>query len=183
MYSLLIDTHDKNIKLILYKDGKVFSKLFQETIKSHSVYIMPMIDKLLTTENVNKNDIKELIVVNGPGSFTGIRLGITIAKTWAYCKKVKIKAISSLQMLACSLTGDEKKVAIADPKGYYVASFDKSNKKIEEYKYISGQINGYIEEKDINIDYDLVYDFVNKLPALNPHAVNPLYIKKIGVEQ
>ena len=40
-----------------------------------------------------------------------------------------------------------------------------------------------VVEQDIKVDYKLVYEFLKDMPALNPHAVNPIYIKKIGVEQ
>ncbi len=184
MYSLLIDTHAKIINIVLYKDGKMVKKDSKETLKSHSIYVMPMIRDLLQDCGVDKKEIKELIVVNGPGSFTGIRLGITIAKTWAYAKKIKIKAISSLQMLACSLNKDIKKVAISDPKGYYVGVFASNNKLLEDYKYIASKdLKDYKKEEDIEIDYNAVYEFISYLPALNPHAVNPLYIKKIEVEK
>lgn len=183
MYALLIDTHDKIINLVLYKDDEVIDLLTKQTEKSHSIFIIPLIDQLLTSNKVNKHNITQIIVVNGPGSFTGVRIGITIAKTWAYTQKIKIKTISSLQVLACSLKQKEKKVAIPDPKGFYIGSFTENNKPLGEYQYATNCSDDYILEQDIKVDYKLVYEFLKDMPALNPHAVNPIYIKKIGVEQ
>lgn len=184
MYSLFIDTHSALINLVLYKDGKVVKKVKKETFKSHSAYILPMIKELLDNQEVLKNEIEELIVVNGPGSFTGVRLGITIAKTWAFSKNISIKSLSSLEVLAISINTKIKKVAIPDPKGYYTGIFDENNIKQEEFKYVKKDKldRDFILEDDIKIDYELVYKFMKKLPKYNPHQVNPIYIKKIGVE-
>ena len=183
MYTLFIDTHSKIINIVLYQNGQVLKEKHQDTTKSHSTFIMPLIKKIIEEANVTKDDIKEIIVVNGPGSFTGIRLGIIIAKTWAYCKKnIKIKTISSLEILALNVQNN-KKVAIADPKGYYIGNFNQDEKLINEYQYVTSLEQDYILEEDIVIDYNLVYEYTKKLPTLNPHGVKPCYIKKIEVEK
>ncbi len=182
MLTLLIDTHSLVINLVLYQNKKVLDKINYSTNKSHSIYIMPLIVKLLAQNNIDKNEIKEIIVANGPGSFTGSRLGITIAKTWAYTKKIPIKVISSLEVLACSIPKKQVKVAIPDAKGYYLGEFQ-DNKKIKEFTYVNGQISqDYELEENINIDYNKVYEYTQNLQAQNPHSVKPIYIKKIGVE-
>lgn len=184
MYTLLIDTHSKIINIVLYKDEGIMDHLAKETTKSHSIFVMPLIKQILDENNVAKKDISNLIVVNGPGSFTGIRLGITIAKTWAYTQNIPIKAISSLEVLACSLNTEIKKVAIPDPKGYYIGTFNKDNQKMEEFNYISKEeFTDYKLEDDIQVDYNNVYQYVKNLQPLNPHSVNPVYIKKIEVEK
>ena len=181
MYSLLIDSHGKKLNIGIYKDKKSLSVLSKESNNSHSNYIMPTIKKSLENLNLTKNDIKEIIVVNGPGSFTGIRLGIIIAKTWAYTQNISLKAISSLEILACSIKGENKKVAIADAKGFYTAIFDEHNQKKEEYQYTK-ELNDFLLEDEIEIDYNAVYAYVEKLDCVNPHTIKPIYIKKIGVE-
>ena len=86
MYQLFIDTHGEIIILALYKNGDVLEVLKKQSNQSHSVYVINMIIELLNKNNITKNDINELYVVNGPGSFTGIRIGVTIAKTWHFSK-------------------------------------------------------------------------------------------------
>ena len=182
MYSLFIDTHSKIINIVLYQNGKVLKSKHEKTTKSHSSFIMPLIKEIIEEVKITKNDIKELIVVNGPGSFTGSRLGITIAKTWAYCKKINIKVISSLEVLAVSVK-DNKKVAIADPKGYYIGSFNQNNQLEKNYQYVTSIDQDYILEEQVNIDYNLVYKYTKTLDIVNPHTIKPLYIKKIEVEK
>ena len=185
MYSLLIDTHDKYINLVIYKDGKTYKEVHKESLKAHSIYVMPLIKQLLDDNNISKDIIEEIIVVNGPGSFTGVRIGITIAKTWAYCRNIPIKEVSSLELLAVSVAGNNKTVGISDPKGYYIGKFNEDNQKIEEYKYISKtecDLDNIILEENTTINYYLLYEYVATLNAINPHDVKPIYIKQIGVE-
>ncbi len=180
MYSLLIDTHDTNINLILYENNLVKDIFQKKSTNSHSIYLMPMIVEILKRNLISKNDINEIYVVNGPGSFTGIRIGVTVAKTWAFVKNIKIKVINSLEMLSCfDGFNDNQLLAISDNKGYYIGDF-----KQKKFYYLNkSEIDDkklLLEEK-INVNYNLVFEYIKNLPYINPHLVNPIYIKKIGI--
>ena len=56
--------------------------------------ILPLIDNTLKQANKKISDINNIIVVNGPGSFTGIRIGVTVAKMLAWCGNIKISTVS-----------------------------------------------------------------------------------------
>ncbi len=185
MYTLFIDTHDKNVLIILYKDGEVLKKEEVVSANKHSEITMPVLDKVLTESNLAVNDLDNVIVVNGPGSFTGERIAVTIGKTIAYCLNIPIRVIDSLTILAINLTNNKKIVSLEDRNGAYVGEFDKDNNKLCEFKYLNKSC--YDEYKsfndvvtDVNIDYKLVYDYVMKLDNLNPHEVKPLYVKGIS---
>ena len=81
LYTLFIDTHDKNVLIILYKDGTVLRSENLSKTNKHSEVAMPTIDKILCESNVDVSELSNIIVVNGPGSFTGERIAVTIAKT------------------------------------------------------------------------------------------------------
>lgn len=181
MHSLLIDTHNEKIVLVLYKNSTVIDIIEKKSNQSHSIYVMNLIKEILDKNNIHKNDIEELYVVNGPGSFTGVRIGITIAKTWAVVKNIKIKTIDSLELIASSLNEKNITTGISDKKGYYIGDFTK-----EKYFYISKEefndLNQkvYLEE-DIKVNYSNVYNYLQKKSYENPHLLKPIYIKKIGV--
>ena len=187
MYSLFIDTHDKDINLVLYKDGEILDKNIKESERHHSDFIMPMLKELLDRNNITVHDINELFVVNGPGSFTGVRLGVTIAKTLAYTLNIPIKTITSLELFALSANTDQDKiVVIPDLKGVFGVKFDKDNKIIDEYFYKSNEeYKSYLEnQKDCivvnnNIDFNKLYDYMKTIEKTTPHKVNPIYIKAI----
>ena len=187
MISLLIDTHDKDINLVLYKDGTILDKNIKESERHHSDFIMPMLKELLDRNNITVHDLNEIIVVNGPGSFTGVRLGVTIAKTLAFTLNIPIKTITSLEMFAISAnTETDKIVIINDLKGVFGAKFDKDNKIIDEYFYKSNdEYKSYLEKQENtivvnnNIDFNKVYEYMKSIEKTTPHKVNPIYIKMI----
>ena len=185
MYSLLIDTHDKNLLIALYKDDKVLDKEINDT-SNHASKCMPIINDILVRNNIDVHALNEIIVVIGPGSFTGVRIGATIGKMLAYNLNIPIKTITSLDMYAISNTHDTNKlVLIRDLKGSYGAYYTSDNKIIDEAFYKStDSLNEYLKDKeqyiiDNVIDLDKVKEFVNKTEPINPHKVNPIYIKEI----
>ena len=148
------------------------------TKKNNSEYIFPTIKKVI-------DDIKlsEIIVVNGPGSFTGVRLGVTIAKTLAYTLNIPIKTITSLEVMCIS--SNKQKVAFNDGNGYYIGEFNNKNELIDNYKYINNEEynNNYQDYyTDYIINPEKVYEFLINRKPINAHLVNPIYVKKIGVE-
>ena len=102
MNSLFIDTHDKDIIITLFKNGKVLEASLKSSERHHSDFTMSMIESVLKNNNLTVHELDEILVVNGPGSFTGVRIGVTIAKTLAYTLNIPIKTITSLECLAVS---------------------------------------------------------------------------------
>lgn len=186
MYSLFIDTHATDINVCLYKDGKVLKSIIKESVFQHSVYTLPIIKDLLTEFKLIAKDLGLIIVVNGPGSFTGIRIGVTIAKTMAYSLNIPIKVIDSLVIKAISLNDNTKYVSIVDRHGAYVACFDEYNKAKEKYRYVNTKEYNELDNKHkytdkVKLDFASIYKYCIDLPTINPHLVNPLYVKDVEV--
>lgn len=186
MYSLYIDTHAANIELCLYKDGKIMKTSIKESVQQHSVHVLPMIKALLDEFKLKPKDLDLLLVNNGPGSFTGVRIGVTIAKTMAYTLHIPIKTIDSLVVKAISLNEKEKYVSLVDKHGAYVGHFDEENKAIEKYRYIStkeyeesSKQHTYVD--NVEIDYEKLYEYATTIKETPAHAVNPLYVKNVEV--
>ena len=178
MTTLLIDTHLNDILIFLLKDGAIVDKKEVINKKNNNEVLFPTIKEVIDGKNIT-----DVIVVNGPGSFTSVRLGITIAKTLAYTLNIPIKTITSLEVTAIS--NNQRKVGISDGIVCYLGDFDENFKPIKDYIYVNN--SEFINmENEYYLDYKMnaekVYDFVlNKRPT-NAHDVNPIYIKKIGVE-
>lgn len=177
MKTLFIDTHLNDIIIILLENGKVLKKAELFDKKNNSEYMFSMI-----VDVIDGIKLDEIIVVNGPGSFTGVRLGVTIAKTLAYTLNIPIKTITSLKVMAIS--NGCKKVAIDDNNGYYIATFDDNYHETADYKYVNKKDMVDIGEYELNykVDIEKIYSYMKDAEILNPHNVNPVYIKKIGVE-
>lgn len=185
MYSLYIDTHDRTVLIILFKDGKILTKNEINSLNKHSEIALPAIVQVLEQNNLEINNIKEIIVVNGPGSFTGVRIAVTISKTLAYCLNIPIKVIDALTVIAINDKRDKKIVAIEDRNGAFVGVFNASYEQLEDFVYLNKSV--YVEYRennevltDIEVDYENVYDYVKSLEPLNPHDIKPLYIKGIS---
>ena len=179
---LFIDTHDHLITIGLKNKDKLYIKT-KESEYSHSVFTMPMIEEIFKENNLNIRDLDKIIVVNGPGSFTGIRIGLSIAKTMAYALKIDINTISSLTAyLVSNNTKGNKKAVIEDNKGYYISVFDKNN-KILVPEYYSEEDNEDYPQVEEKLDIDKIIDYCANMESENPHFVKANYIKKIEVEK
>ena len=180
--TLFIDTHDELITIALKIKEKIYIKTKSSEYR-HSIFVMPMIEEIFKENNLNIKDLEKIIVVNGPGSFTGIRIGLSIAKTLAYALNISINTISSLTAyLVSNETNENKKAVIEDNKGYYVSVFDKDNNIVVEETYCEEDTYDYplVEEK---LDVEKIIDYCKDMKSENPHFVKANYIKKIEVEK
>ena len=189
MYTLFISTYDKLITIGLLKNGIVLDLKEIESNQNHSSIVLPAIDSILRSNEITTSYLNEIIVVNGPGSFTGVRLGVTISKTLAYTLNIPIKTITSLECIAISTNKETYKLTIIpDLKGSYIGYFDENNNLIEDYKYLKRtEYEEYIKDKkeylikDFKFDLEKIYKYTKTKEPINPHIVNPIYIKGIDV--
>ena len=179
---LFIDTHDELITIALKNKDRIYCKTKMSEY-SHSIFTMPMIEEIFNENNLDVKDLKKIIVVNGPGSFTGIRIGLSIAKTMAYALKVDINTISSLKAyLISNDTTEDKMAVIEDNKGYYICAFDKNNNEILEEQYVEENNYNY-KEVEHKLNVEKIIDYCSNLKSENPHHVKANYVKKIEVEK
>lgn len=180
---LFIDTHDELITVGL-KNGEELYLKTQESEYSHSIYTMPMIESLFKDNNFNVKDLKKIIVVNGPGSFTGIRIGLSIAKTMAYALNIDINTISSLTAyLISNNNGEKRRAVIEDNKGYYISVFDENDNNIVPEFYSENDEYSEYKTVESKLDVNKIIDYCKDMKSENPHFVNANYVKKIEVEK
>lgn len=197
MISLFIDTSSSDVSIALVKDNKILSSITKKIPNEHSIYTTSFLDKIIKDANITPKDINKIMVVNGPGSFTGVRIGVTIAKVFAYLQNIDIICVSSLKMRALSLEHDYC-LSIIDAKhdNYYLGLYNKENEEIIKEQFNNKEkviniINKYnpscISDKNIMIDnidiketkldiVNIVNYYINTTP-LNCHLVVPNYLK------
>ncbi|MFN2748035.1 MULTISPECIES: tRNA (adenosine(37)-N6)-threonylcarbamoyltransferase complex dimerization subunit type 1 TsaB [Bacillus] len=100
MTILAIDTSNLTLGVALTRDGKVMAEHISHLKKNHSVRAMPAIDELLKECGLEPGNLSKIVVAKGPGSYTGVRIGVTIAKTLAWSLNIPVAAVSSLEVLA-----------------------------------------------------------------------------------
>ena len=184
MYVLFIDTHYINLHLALFKDGVVIDEVLKKEGKL-SDYFVSSIQELLEKEKITFEDLSGIIIVNGPGSFTGVRIGVVVAKLISYTKHIPLKTISYLQALALKYDQDCI-VAITDKNGAFVGKFKQNHELQGDYFYLTKQELAEYPEKilvDENINLDMVYEYLRDQKEIHPHFVKPIYVKKIEVDK
>lgn len=203
MRILYIDTSSSYLYAGIVTNRKLTSEVKKEFGHSLSEKALPSIVSLFEKENLSAKDIDKIIVVNGPGSFTGIRIGITIAKVFAWGLNIPITSVSALEAMSLSSTSDKLHVPIINARRNYVfgAIYSKDNNIIlkpmhikleellveladEDYVFISN--DEFDELKDIepyNPDIEKIVNHFENKESINPHAINPEYLKLTEAEE
>lgn len=202
MRSLFIDTASSRIILGLLEGHQLVNMINEENDHSLSSRIFPLIDRLFYDAQWSVDDIKRIYVVIGPGSFTGIRIGVTIAKTFAWAKNLEIIPLSELELLATTPHSTDYLVPYIDARREAVyAGIYKADRIVMDDAYIS--INSlkaqYPNESIVAVSYDQcdlgieqikpeinISKIVEKHEqdaSKNPHEVNPVYLKLTEAEE
>lgn len=100
MYILAIDTSNQLLGVAIMKDDEVVAEMVTNVAKNHSVRLMPAIDQVMKSVKVTPDQLGKIVVAEGPGSYTGVRIGMTTAKTLAWALEIPITGASSLKTLA-----------------------------------------------------------------------------------
>lgn len=206
MICLFFDTSSDLLKVSLIKDNKIIFDKELHTKNDHSSYLVPTIDEAFKSNNIDFKELDEIIVGNGPGSFTGTRISIAVAKTYAFSFNIPVYMISSLEELIYDNDGYDFYVPIIEEKkdNLYFSIFDKDKKRVMDDTYSSTEyMYKKLEELDGKIllislsdkeyeKYDTVKTSINALNIMknidvnnekvNPHLLKPNYIKKIEAE-
>ncbi|AGK51977.1 tRNA (adenosine(37)-N6)-threonylcarbamoyltransferase complex dimerization subunit type 1 TsaB [Bacillus sp. 1NLA3E] len=103
MKVLAIDTSNYALGISLIDEDKVIGEYITNVKKNHSVRVMPAIEELMKVCDILPSDLTKIVVAKGPGSYTGVRIGVTIAKTLAWTLNIPLVGVSSLEVLAASV--------------------------------------------------------------------------------
>lgn len=195
MKYLFIDTCTSHLIVSIIIDNKIVSYFNKKIDKGMSNYILPEIEKQLKDNNLEASSIDAIFVSNGPGSFTGIRVGLTISKVYAWSLNIKVIPISSLEVLA-STKSDKNNLALMDARRGYVflGAYDQNLNNLIEDSYVLYNMDEYKDYNIIsydefegsiepNIDILKVIKKHENDNGINPHALNPNYLKLTEAEE
>ena len=137
MVILSISTSTNICSVSLGNENTILKELSIHDAKTHSENLMPLIDKLLKTTNYSLKDINYLACDVGPGSFTGIRIGIATIKAISEVHNIPIAPISSLQALSYNVNISDGLICSmidARNENIYYCIFDKNHLPIQDLK-------------------------------------------------
>ena len=202
MISLFLDTCNHNIIIGLLKDKELISSKTFENDNNLSEKLLPTIRNLFNEEKINVKELNKIFISVGPGSFTGIRIGVTVAKTMAWALNIDIIPVSSLEVMAsidtesnyiCSMIDarrgfvygalyDNELNIIIEDKYAKLEELLEELKKYNDVDYVSYELlTSNIKEPKISIE-KIVSKHINDRP-INPHSINPIYLKRTEAEE
>lgn len=205
MKILYVDTSSNYLYSGIVIDDSIKCEIKEELGKDLSKVALPKIIKLFDETSIAPQDLDKIMVVIGPGSFTGVRIGVTIAKTIAWSLDIPIVPVSGLTAMALSNPmSDNYSMPLIDARRGYVygALYDKDMNSVVEDTHIeleelknkvkNNQPITVITNNDIEISYDVVkynpdilkiVNYFKGREGANPHLVNPIYLKKTEAEE
>lgn len=193
MISLCMDSAYKQLVLGLYKDQELLAGISLEAFKKQSETIFVELNRLLKETNLDYKDIDRVIITKGPGSYTGIRIAMTIAKVLCSQMHKELYTISTMQLYA----GIEKQANVildARSQRAYVAHLEDGQIQGNTQILTLDEVKEFIETNPGILlgDADLIgqdvqkVDFLKNFIELEPyyekveniHALVPDYLKE-----
>jgi len=200
MITLFIDTSLSKVCIAIVKDSNLLIKHERTFNNNMSKYLMTEIDTVFNNAKLKSSDIDNIVVGVGPGSFTGVRMGITFVKTFAYSQEIPVYQVSTLRCMASSTKSDYIAALIDARRDHvYGAIYNKKLEAVVNDQYISmTEMNELINKyqsisivtdfEDSNyqeISYDplkIIAVALDEEP-INPHVLAPNYLKETQAER
>lgn len=212
MKILAFDTSNKSLSVAILEDDTLLADLTLNIKKNHSVSLMPAIDFLMSNLELKPTDLERIVVAEGPGSYTGLRVAVATAKMLAYTLKIDLVGISSLYALATGFEdSDYLVVPLIDARRQNVyAGMYKNGEPLQADQHISlsallAQLPN--DEKLVFTGECLAFEEIisaekpkallkpslpsayaigllgKELPAVNVDAFTPEYLKRVEAEE
>ena len=185
MITLFIDTSTDTLTVSIINDDVILDAITLPS-SEHSKYAMSAIESIFDKNNIKRNSVNKIMVVNGPGSFTGIRIGVTIAKIYAWACNISnmgykyyISSIDARRNYVYAAIYDSNYNNILDES--YINKDDLINKiiKLEDYLIISNTPISEFNTVKPKLDIKRIYDYYKNDIGINCHALRPVYLKVV----
>ncbi|HPY79936.1 MAG TPA: tRNA (adenosine(37)-N6)-threonylcarbamoyltransferase complex dimerization subunit type 1 TsaB [Bacilli bacterium] len=192
-YTILLDSSNTSLTVGVAEKGRLIESISYESWQSQSEHMIPELDNLLSKYNIAKENIENIIVATGPGSYTGVRIALTIAKTIATVLPVNLLTVSSLRVLK---DGQAPSICLINARSNrsYVGIYRGSEVLLPDQIMNNDQVMSLIKDHpDYHICGDTKYlqiegkisniaeEMVSLQPFLikadNPLAVVPVYMR------
>lgn len=153
MKTIVMDSANQYLVVALFEDGQCLDKIQEIGNRKQSEYAIVYLEKLLKKHHLQVLDFDEMVITIGPGSYTGVRVALTIAKTLAAVSSIKIKTVSSLKAMA----GFKKAISILDARSQkiFLGVYNEGKVVVEDCMTTLDQFDHY---RQLYPDYEVVGD-------------------------
>lgn len=198
MIKVILDTSNQYLVVALYRDDECLGKIQELGSQRQSENAIPYLQKLLEENHIELLNIDEAVITIGPGSYTGVRVAMTIVKTLSVISSIKVKAISSLKAYA----GFDQCISVIDARSKKVfvcvynngeSLMNETMMSIEEFKDFR---KGYSEYKVVGQPQVVGEDFIevdladnlyqlslNEKEVENIDVLVPRYLKDVEAKK
>ena len=187
MYNLILDSSTKILYVALTKDDEIIYENYIEGRNDHAKNIVFEVNEALNKASISAFDLDKFIVGYGPGSYTGVRMAVTVAKMMAVFAKNKLYTISSLLLMASGTKGVVKAEIDARRGNAFSGIYDILNDKIilEEAMYSYEKLDEYEGTKVCDDSFKVDPFYVIKKAQLvdEPHLLVPNYLRDTEAER
>lgn len=125
---LVIDTSTAVLSIALLKGDQLLGEINEQVGRRHSDRLLPAIEQLVASQHLSMKQIEGIAVGHGPGSYTGVRIGVTAAKTLAWTLNLPIVTISSLAAMAYRVVAEDEFITLQQQEGEAADSHSVENK-------------------------------------------------------
>jgi tRNA threonylcarbamoyladenosine biosynthesis protein TsaB len=186
MYTLIIDSATKVLYHCLVKDNQVVAEKYTKGQNDHAKNIVAIIDQFLKNEGITVDNLDKIICGIGPGSYTGVRMAVSVAKMMGAFKHIPVYEISTLALISSGY------------KGKVLATIDARRGNSFSAIYKDGKLIGTEEIRNTSSFMEQEHDFVateseyivdpivvinNAQLHENPHSLKPNYLQETEAER
>ncbi len=186
MYTLIIDSATKVLYHALVKDDKVVKEIYTKGQNDHAKNIVSLIEKMLKEENITVDNLDKIVCGIGPGSYTGVRMAVTVAKMLSSFKRIPLYEISTLKLISSGESG--KVLAMIDARrgNAFSAIYQDSNLVLSEAMRAKEEVmkesyDAIVDESNYKVDP--IKAIAYSVRHENPHSLNPNYLRETEAER
>lgn len=191
MNQILFDASTGVLVMAIAKNGKMIDYSIRIGKKDHAKYIVERMDQMLKRKHMDIDQIDEIIVGYGPGSYTGLRIAVMVAKMIAYTKNIKLRAVSSLFFLTSGIEGKIAPMMDARNGNVFSAIYEgetllleESLREFEVMRTLAKEANAkvyLIDEYHYEIDTQKIIDM--SFEVTDVHGFIPNYLRITEAER
>lgn len=187
MYRLILDTATKTLYAALLDGEKILSEEYIEGRNDHAKNVVSVVERMLKESNIAAKDLGEVYVGVGPGSYTGVRMAVTVGKMIATNTNASLYSFSSLYMMASGYDGDVLPYIDARRGNSFNAVYSLDRAILEDglrpTEETLSEYNNCVKVSEDDIKVNPLKVIKNSKYEKNPHGLVPNYLRETEAER
>ena len=184
---LLIESSNEICSVALSQEKSIIQEKYINKPNSHSVYLAPFVNEVLNNARMSINELDGVVISDGPGSYTGLRIGSSLAKGICLGAGIPLMAVSTLKGLAKKALNDypsvDQAIALVDARrsDAYIGVYNQQLKPIIKEQFITINSELKIEKSNAVVVGSGAMKFINELDVKKElkHSESVLYAKDL----